>query len=173
MNYVLAVLEFEECNRRAFRVEESSISSLIKYWIENSCLGMQGIFLWKCRWCEGVDILFASRYAMGMIVGLGLSVDFVAKHVLLNPPHLINTLTGLHNFYWSCYFGSLCDSLFLNFFLTIRYSLREGVSGRQQHNPRSSSEPFNGITAMHTWMLRNRMQLMCKLYILSYSRTAW
>jgi hypothetical protein len=26
---------------------------------------------------------------------------------------------------------------------------------------------------MHTWMLRNRMQLMCKLYILSYSRTAW
>ena len=53
----------------------------------------------------------------------------------------------------------------------VRYSLREGVNGRLQLSPRSSSEPFNGITAMHTWMLRNRMQLMCKLYILSYSCT--
>lgn len=50
-----------------------------------------------------------------------------------------------------------------------RYSLKEGDSGKQQHNLRSSSGRFNGTTAMLIWMQRNRMRSMCKS-ILGYSQ---
>jgi hypothetical protein len=44
-----------------------------------------------------------------------------------------------------------------------RYFLREEVSGKQQLTPRNFLELYNVITAMPTWMLRNKMLLMCKL----------
>jgi hypothetical protein len=43
-----------------------------------------------------------------------------------------------------------------------RYFLREEVSGKQQLTPRNFLELYNVITAMPTWMLRNKMLLMCK-----------
>nr|GMC53940.1 hypothetical protein Csa_5G537530 [Ipomoea batatas]GMC55793.1 hypothetical protein Csa_5G537530 [Ipomoea batatas]GMC55795.1 hypothetical protein Csa_5G537530 [Ipomoea batatas]GME19627.1 hypothetical protein Csa_5G537530 [Ipomoea batatas] len=44
--------------------------------------------------------------------------------------------------------------------LIIRFSLREGVSGKLQLNHRSSSELFRDTTTMHIWMQRNRMLLI-------------
>ena len=44
-----------------------------------------------------------------------------------------------------------------------RFFLREEVSGKQQLTPRNFFELYNAITAMPTWMLRNKMLLICKL----------
>uniref|UniRef100_A0A803RC90 Uncharacterized protein n=1 Tax=Cannabis sativa TaxID=3483 RepID=A0A803RC90_CANSA len=44
--------------------------------------------------------------------------------------------------------------------LTTRYFLREGGNGKRQLSLRNSSELFNAITVMHTWMQRSKMLLM-------------
>lgn len=55
-----------------------------------------------------------------------------------------------------------------NMFLC-RFSLRGGVSGELQHSLKSFLGLFNAITAMHTWMLWNRMQLMCTCHSHAFS----
>lgn len=54
---------------------------------------------------------------------------------------------------------------FLNFLIKRRFSPREGASGKQQHSLRNFFVPCNDITAMHTWMQRNKMPLMCELVV--------
>lgn len=92
--------------------------------------------------CVSILVLCDELYILGITVRCYLLIEFVGDFVLKLD----------------------ATSLFLNCFSFLdRYSLRGEVNGEQQHSPRSSSGLFNGITAMHTWMQKNKMLLTCKL----------
>ncbi|KAA3489240.1 phosphoinositide phosphatase SAC2-like isoform X1 [Gossypium australe] len=58
---------------------------------------------------------------------------------------------------------ALCTFSYSAFVMFNRYFAREEANGKQQLSRKSSSELCNATIAMHTWMQRSKVRLICKI----------